>query len=112
MNMRTVTQVEGGRWPSGDSCAIATIPLEPAEIAERVPVTFSSQQDDLGEYLAAAIQANAGRLLLFVRYMEAPSPGVTVFADANDDLAEALTEILRLLNVRREDLPWINEDVE
>ena len=112
MNIRTVTQVEGGRWPSGDSCAIATLPLEPAEIAERIPVTFSRQRDDLGEYLAAAIETNVGRLLLCVRYLEAPSPEVTIFADANDDFAEALTEILLLLRVRREVLPWINEDVE
>lgn len=112
MNARTVTQVEGGRWPSGDSHALATLPLEPDEISERLPVTFSRQRDDLGDYLAVAIKTVAGRLLLFVRYLEVPSPGVTVFVDADDDLAEALDEVLYILRVRRELLLWINENVE
>lgn len=98
-----------GRWPSGDSRAVAVIALDPHEIADRLQLELLGDRDDLGEFIGAGLRLHSGRLIAFVRYKDVAMPGTTVYADARDDLTEVLREVLELCRVNADAVLWRNE---
>lgn len=89
-----------GKWPSGECRYVATLALEPHELAGRYGISFVAwEADGLGPCEGAAIRLSSGRHLLLTRYALQPGPGTHVEADWADDPAEALRELLAALGL-------------
>jgi hypothetical protein len=89
-----------GRWPSGESRFIATLALEPVDLAARHGASFVAwESDGLGPCEGAAVRLPSGRHLLLTRYEHQPEPGTHVEADWEDDPADALRELLAVLEL-------------
>lgn len=100
-----------GRWPSGQSRFVATLALEPHELAARYGASFIRwEADGLGPCEGAAVRLPSGRHLLLTRYELQPEPGTHVEADWADDPAEARRELLAALELDERVFTWMSDE--
>jgi septum formation protein len=100
-----------GTWPSGQCRAVATLALEPVELAARYGISFITwEADGLGPCEGAAIRLPPGRHLLFTRYELQPGPGTHVETDWADDPAEARRELLAALELDDSACLWMSDE--
>lgn len=99
-----------GRWPSGDSRFVATLALEPHELARYGASFITWEADGLGPCEGAAVRLPSGRHLLLTRYALQPEPGTHVEADWEDDPADALRELMAALELDPSACTWITDE--
>jgi hypothetical protein len=91
---------------------VATLRLEPAEIAKRVGLTFETAKDDLDELEAAVFKANSGRQIALVRHRHQPNRGTDILINERSrDLNSAVRDALQALNFEAHDLQWTSPKV-
>jgi len=99
-------------WPSGDCVPLAVLRRSVADLEAALDTHFIPDRDDLDEFLQCGMRLPSGRLLLLLRYVHSPNPGVDVYVDKGDDLAAALSEILDALHLSERDLTWVSPRVD
>jgi septum formation protein len=99
-----------GKWPSGDSRYVATLALEPVELAGRYGISFPWEAEALGPCEGAGIRLPSGRHLLLMRCALQPEPGTHVEADWADDPAEARRELLAALELDESACTWTSDE--
>lgn len=102
------TQLDPGEWPSEPTRPLATVGLTPEVLAERLGLSFSVDEDDLGRMRLAAVRVEgSGRVFGLVHYEDSPEPGTQVYDYAASGMAEdAIVELLDGLGLDRGDLTW------
>jgi hypothetical protein len=91
---------------------VATLRLEPAEIAKRVGLTFETAKDDLDDLEAALFKARTGRQIALVRHRHQPNRGTDILINERSrDLNSAVREALQALNFEAPDLQWTSPKV-
>jgi hypothetical protein len=102
--------VQEGSWPSGDAKPVAVLKAEPDELTERLNIKFTDGRDDLDFFREAAVRLESGRLLLLVRYQNAPIPGTQVHADSMDSPVDARRELLHAFGLNGETFSWVRAE--
>jgi hypothetical protein len=112
MNMqRAITQVPPDPWPSGYGEIIAMLDMGSESLATRYNLKWFESTDNLGDYDAAMIQLRSGRRLGLVRHHGDPEPGTEVHADVQDDVHDAIRELLQALDLPEESVTWLRDAV-
>jgi len=100
-----------GRWPSGAGRYVATLAMEPVELAARHGISFIRwEEDGLGPCEGAGIRLPSGRHLLLMRPDGQPGPGTHVQADWEDDPADAVRELMAALELDESARTWITAE--
>jgi hypothetical protein len=90
---------------------IATTLVEPAEISQRLGITFESGRDDLDALEAALLRTPSGRQFALVRHQHQPASGTDILTnEKSGDFAQDLKESLAMLRMTRKDLGWVHPD--
>ena len=91
---------------------VATLRLEPAQIAKRVGLTFESARDDLDDLEAAVFKASTGRQIALVRHRHQPNRGTDILINERSrNLTAAVRDALQALNLTPHDLQWTSPTV-
>ncbi|MEX1257880.1 MAG: hypothetical protein WEG36_09695 [Gemmatimonadota bacterium] len=87
---------------------IATITLEPEELARKTGIEFEPSHDDLDETLEAAIQAQSGRVFGLVRHVNSPVPGTEIYWQVSKGRVPlAIHDALEALEVSADAVDWV-----
>lgn len=81
----------------------------PEWLADRYHLAFFAGSDNLDAYRAAAVRLPSGRRIGLLRHEGAPDGGTEVHADAQDDPAAAVSELLAALGLPPGTCTWIRE---
>ena len=94
------------RWPSGDSKPVAVLALTPHELTATFQLVFEHDNDELGEYVIAAIAYQGNEQAWLLHRPNAPTPGVEVHIDGRASSDAALSRLVRLLNLSPSRILW------
>src|SRR5688500_3529573 len=103
-------QVQPRPFPSGYGETIAMLEPSPEWLAAQYGLSFFDGTDNLDDYRAAAIQLPSGRMVGILRHVGAPDEGVEVQADAHDDPAAAVDELLNCLGLPPSTCTWLRDE--
>ncbi len=103
-------QIQPEPWPSGYGGIIALLDTSPDFLSSRHGLSFFEGTDNLDDYRAAAVQLPSGRRVAIVRHIGAVHPGVEVHADAHDDPAAAVDELLIAFELPRGTCSWLRDE--
>jgi hypothetical protein len=104
-------QIQPEPWPSGYGEVIALIEPSPEWLSAQYGLSFFEGTDNLDDYRAAAIQLSSGRIVGILRHVGAPYQGTEVYADAHDDVHDAVRELLQALELSEDVVTWLREAV-
>lgn len=103
-------QVQPEPWPSGYGEIMALLNASPESLAARFGLSFFEGTDNLDDYRAAAIRLPSGRRIALVRHIGAAFSGVEVHADAHDEPAMVVDELLESLDLPRGTCTWLRDE--
>lgn len=104
MNEPNWSQLQTGEWPSGEGRAIALLRDPAEELRRRFSIEFSAGRDELGGFLQAALQFPSGRNVLLID--RSNGPGTEVWVDAGAQPLDVITDLVRSLGLKVEDVVW------
>lgn len=100
-------QVQPEPWPSGYGAIVGVLETSPELLSARHGLSFFDGTDNLDDYRAAAIQLPSGRRVAMIRHAGAPPNAVEIHADAHDDPATVIDELLGALDLPRRKCTWL-----
>ena len=106
-----IVPVQPQPWPSGYGEAVAVLDLNLETLADGCSLDLYRGADNLGEYLAAAVQLRSGRRVGLLRHEGLPLDEVELHADAHDDPEAATRELLEALDLPPGTCSWLRQSV-
>jgi len=108
-----IEQIPLEQMERGLARPVATLRLEPGEIANRVGLKFEIAHDDLDELEAAVFRAASGRQFALVRHRHQPKAGTDILIKENSrNLSAALRDALKVLQFEPRELRWIHPKID
>lgn len=94
------------RWPSGDDRPIALLDVAPKTLEDRLGLRFEFGTDEqLGDYQLAAVDVDPSEEYWLIHYVDDPTGGLQVHADAEADPSR-LDALLDALGLPRSIVLW------
>jgi hypothetical protein len=102
-----IEQIEPETWPSGYGDVVAVLDIPLAELAELHALQPYEGSDNLGYYRAVALRLPSGRRIGLLHHAGVPDGDTEVHADARDDPADVLDEVIRTLGMAPTACSWL-----
>ena len=100
---------EGTEWPSGRFHEIAVLPVSDERVIEIFGPLVSGTESGLGEWHAIGFWLPEKTLVELVRYVSSPPPaGFVLRIDRSAPTEKAFTQVLQIVGIPKDALPWIN----
>src|SRR6267142_1333110 len=107
-----IQQIPLEQMERGLARPVATLKLEPGEIASRVGLRFEIAQDDLDELEAAVFRTDTGRQFALVRHRHQPESGTDILInERSEDLSADLRDALQILGFEPRELRWTHPKI-
>ncbi|HEX5869564.1 MAG TPA: hypothetical protein VFY65_04050 [Longimicrobium sp.] len=81
--------------------------VEAESLAARYGLRWFEGTDNLDNYSAALVRLPSGRRIGFARHHGNPERGTEVHADVNEDVDDAVRELLQALDLSRTSVIWM-----
>ncbi len=94
-------------WPGGDSMHLAVIRRTPEQFTRQFGITFEHCQDDLDEFVIAAIELPSGTQVWLERHAGDPEKETLIVADVSVDATACVTEVFEQLEIDAQEVRWI-----
>ena len=95
-------------WPGGDSIHLAIVNRSPDDFSREFGITFESDQDDLDAFIVAAIELPSGTQIWLEQHRGDNESETLILADIAVDAQECVREVFEQLQIRWQDVRWIN----
>ena len=100
---------QGTTWPSGRFYDVAVLPVADARIIDIFGPFASGVEPGLGEWHAIGFWLPDRTLVELVRYLSSPPPlGYILRIDRSASIESALSQVLQIVGLSKDELPWIN----
>lgn len=108
-----IEQIPLKQMERGLARPVATLGLEPSEIANRVGLKFEIARDDLDELEAAVFRAGTGRQFALVPHRHQPQGGTDILvSEKSRNLSAALSDALQVLKFEPRELRWTHPEID
>ena len=94
-------------WPSGYGDVVGVLDVSLESLAERHSLYLFAGDDNLGNYRAAAIRLDSGRVVGLLFHEGGPEGETEIYADAEDEPAEVIGELLGSLALPPTTCSWL-----
>ena len=109
MQMGKFEIVSSGSWPASDYVSVALIPVTSETLSRVVGTRLAHGVEiGLGAWEAVGLRLESGALVELISYTAKPGPPAFELRVAGDaDLLATLQQVLALLGVSSQSLPWV-----
>jgi len=107
-----IEDAKSSKWRTGDYKPIASCCIEDTDLLSKTGKTFvEGFEAGMGNWVAIGGDLPSGKQIEIIKYLDAPkTPEFVIRIDKADCAAEALAEILQILNLNKDDLTWVSPE--
>ena len=100
------------KWRSGDYKPIASCSIEETALLSKTGRMFvEGFEVGMGNWVAIGGELPSGKQIEIIKYLDDPkTPEFVIRIDEAECAAQALVEILQILNLHKDDLTWVSPE--